>query len=224
MFDDARSEHRALIMEQQIEDTATTREIFQMQQGSDDPYREEGWTESPHLGNQHQHRILIGFLLTLALFGIAFDYFTNRQIEHACLVFINWVEANPFGWIVSVICVYALATILFVPGAILTMGCGFAFRSTFDSTANGVAFAAVAVFIGAFIGSLHSFLLGRYLFRDCVLWLARSYPILRAVDRGTHIILWVGYFIFHGCHLPPLFWHAPFSKKKQHESLRFLNF
>lgn len=41
-----------------------------------------------------------------------------------------------------------------------------------------------AVFFGASIGSTCSFLLGRYLFRDCVVGLASRYPIFRAVDRG----------------------------------------
>ena len=140
--------------------------------------REEG-------GNDDRKRIVLTTLLVLALMAIAVDYFTNRRIEAACVGFIHWVEIHPIKGVLAVIVVYTLATILFVPGAILTVGCGFAFRSAFDSTAKGVLFASIAVFVGAFIGSLGSFLLGRYLFRDCVLRLASNYPILRAVDRGV---------------------------------------
>lgn len=135
--------------------------------------------------NSRKKKALLGLTLALALTGIALDYFTTRRIEHACVAFIHWVEVHPFLGILAVIGVYTVATILFIPGAILTVGCGYAFRSAFDSTAEGVFFASVAVFIGAFIGSLSSFLLGRYLFRDCVLELASQYPILKAIDKGS---------------------------------------
>lgn len=174
------------------EDSPTTA-VFEMQHGSDLSYRrDEGWTEPNSTGDsrsQRNRRLLLGFLLATALLVIAVDYCTNRRIEQACVAFIDWVEENPVEGIFAVICVYILATILFVPGAILTVGCGFAFRSAFDSTTKGVAFASLAVFVGAFIGSLCSFLLGRYLFRDCVLRLASKYPILQAVDRGTQELL-----------------------------------
>lgn len=38
--------------------------------------------------------------------------------------------------------------------------------------------------MGATLGSICSFLLGRYLFRDAVLRLASHYPVFRAVDRA----------------------------------------
>lgn len=155
----------------------STFEIMQQQQEWNPP-------NTTNNNNDRRNRIIVSFLLLIALLLIAIDYFTNRRIEHACLSFIAWIEGHPIQGILAVIVVYTIATILFVPGAILTVGCGFAFRSAFDSTAKGVAFASVAVFIGAFIGSLASFLLGRYLFRDCVLRLASQYPILRAIDRG----------------------------------------
>lgn len=39
-----------------------------------------------------------------------------------------------------------------------------------------------SVFIGASFGSIISFLLGRYLFRNCVLQLASTYPLFQAID------------------------------------------
>ena len=49
---------------------------------------------------------------------------------------------------------------------------------------KGVALASIAVWIGASMGSIGSFLLGRYLFRDFVVAMARSYPLFQAIDRG----------------------------------------
>jgi len=132
-----------------------------------------------------RRRGFLVFFFAMAFMAIAVDYMTERRIEHACTNFIHWVEVHPLWGVLAVICVYIVATILFIPGAILTIGCGFAFRSAFDSTTKGVIFATVAVFFGAFLGSLCSFLLGRYLFRDWVLSLAAHYPVLRAIDRGT---------------------------------------
>ena len=80
--------------------------------------------------------------------------------------------------------------VLFVPGSILTVGCGFAFGSTFG-TRNGVALATVAVFVGASCGSVSSFLLGRYLFKDLVQNLIRQYPVFDAIDRGETTTLWL---------------------------------
>lgn len=74
-------------------------------------------------------------------------------------------------------------TVLFVPGSILTVGTGFAFGSAFGAF-KGVILASTAVFLGAFLGSMATFLLGRYLFRDCVVRMAASYPIFQAVDRA----------------------------------------
>ena len=69
-----------------------------------------------------RNRWILGSVLVLILICIGIDYCTNRNIERACWAFIHWVEENPFRGIVAVIGVYTLATILFVPGAILTIG------------------------------------------------------------------------------------------------------
>lgn len=169
---------------------------FEMQQGRRPPLdwsdEEAATTHAISHENassvQRTKRALVGVFLTLVISFIAIDYFTERRIEHACLAFISWVEKHPQWGVLAVICVYTVATILFIPGAILTVGCGFAFRSAFDSTVKGVAFASVAVFIGAFIGSLCSFLLGRYLLREYVLQLASGYPIMQAIDRGMSLV------------------------------------
>jgi uncharacterized membrane protein YdjX (TVP38/TMEM64 family) len=48
----------------------------------------------------------------------------------------------------------------------------------------GVFIATTAVFVGASLGSIFSFLLGRYLFRDCVYRLTESYTLFQAIDRA----------------------------------------
>lgn len=105
------------------------------------------------------------------------------QIQEATRLFLAWVETHPAWGVIAFILLYALATVLFVPGAILTIGCGFTFGSVFG-IGKGVALASVAVFVGATIGSIAAFLLGRYLFKDCVASLIRQYPTFEAIDRA----------------------------------------
>eukprot|EP00536_Pseudo-nitzschia_multiseries_P007238 jgi/Psemu1/286980/fgenesh1_pg.167_\ len=88
---------------------------------------------------------------------------------------------------IAVVLCYVVATICFVPGSLLSFGAGFAIGSSVDTTALGIALASSCVFIGASIGSICSFLLGRYLFRDCVLQLAFSYPIFQAIERALEM-------------------------------------
>lgn len=75
---------------------------------------------------------------------------------------------------------------LLVPGSILTFGTGFAFGNAFDQNVPlGVLVAATAVFVGAVLGSLCAFILGRYAFRDWVQrHLLEKYKIFRAVDKA----------------------------------------
>mmetsp|Transcript_35502 Transcript_35502/g.52003 ORF Transcript_35502/g.52003 Transcript_35502/m.52003 type:complete len:238 (+) Transcript_35502:364-1077(+) len=95
------------------------------------------------------------------------------------------MEFHPYAGVLVFILVYALCTVLFIPGAILTIGCGFTFGYVHDtSLTKAVIIASTTVFLGASLGSIMAFLLGRYLFRDCVLNMAKEYPMFEAVDRA----------------------------------------
>jgi uncharacterized membrane protein YdjX (TVP38/TMEM64 family) len=73
--------------------------------------------------------------------------------------FNEWVRSfGPWG-VVFYIGVYALATILFVPGWILTVGAGVAF---------GLFWGTFTALIGATIGATFAFLIARYMARDAV--------------------------------------------------------
>ncbi|KAL3912485.1 MAG: hypothetical protein SGARI_001131 [Bacillariaceae sp.] len=80
--------------------------------------------------------------------------------------------------------VYFVATVLFVPGTILTLGAGFVFSASFGSLGVGILLGVIAVFLGASAGATVSFLLGRYLLRDGVLKLSKKYKVFEALDRA----------------------------------------
>lgn len=56
---------------------------------------------------------------------------------------------------------------LFVPGLILALGAGYVF-SVIYGKAFGIFIGSIVVFLGATIGSILAFFLGRYVFRDYI--------------------------------------------------------
>jgi hypothetical protein len=145
-------------------------------------------TTSP---TQSRLRTAILALLVALVITCVIDARTSKHIETFYTLFTEWLSTHPVSGILVVIIVYIVATILFIPGSVLTIGVGYAFQGAFrQSTALAVLFSSTAVFIGASLGSIACLLLGRYLFRDYVLQLANHYPIFRAVDRGT---TWIPY-------------------------------
>lgn len=78
---------------------------------------------------------------------------------------------------------YFLATILFLPGSILTLGAGFTFAASFGM-GLGVLVGTLVVFIGAALGSIVAFLIARYLLRDQVRRLTKRYAIFEAIDSA----------------------------------------
>jgi uncharacterized membrane protein YdjX (TVP38/TMEM64 family) len=117
---------------------------------------------------------------------VVIDAKTTKYVETFFAIFTDWLSTHPESGIVAVIVLYVVATVLFVPGSILTIGTGFAFHHAFSqSIILAVLLSSMAVFIGACLGSIACFLLGRFLFRDIVLQMASQYPLFMAMDRGT---------------------------------------
>jgi uncharacterized membrane protein YdjX (TVP38/TMEM64 family) len=75
---------------------------------------------------------------------------------------LDWVANLGFWGPAAFIIIYNLATILFVPGSLLTLGAGVVF---------GVFWGSIYVSIGSVIGATFAFLIGRYFARD---WVAKK--------------------------------------------------
>jgi uncharacterized membrane protein YdjX (TVP38/TMEM64 family) len=80
---------------------------------------------------------------------------------------------------VGLVAVYVVATVLFIPGFILTLGAGFAF---------GVVRGTIAVSVGATLGASSAWLLGRTLARGFIERRVAGNPKFRALDEaiGEH--------------------------------------
>ncbi len=89
--------------------------------------------------------------------------------------FNQWVGGlGPIGVVIFII-VYALATVLFVPGSVLTVGAGFIF---------GLTVGVFAVSIGSTIGAALAFLISRYIARRKIEALASRNEKFKAIDRA----------------------------------------
>lgn len=129
-------------------------------------------------------KLITALLLISVLTFVIIDSLTTKYVYTAFQSFLTWVSNNLVAGVFAFMGVYCIATIAFIPGSILTLGGGFVF-GTAVGLGPGVALASAAVFVGASLGAIGSFLLGRYLLRD---WVGRrlvgKYPLITALDEG----------------------------------------
>ena len=89
---------------------------------------------------------------------------------------LDWVgKLGPWGPVIFV-GLYVVATVLFIPGSVLTLGAGAVF---------GVALGCICVSIGATLGATAAFLVGRYLARDAVARKIEKNEKFAAIDRAV---------------------------------------
>ncbi|MEM7726430.1 MAG: TVP38/TMEM64 family protein [Cyanobacteria bacterium P01_A01_bin.45] len=115
--------------------------------------------------------VLLGILVASLI--IAAKQFNIQGFFHNSLLWINNLGIfAPIAFIV----IYNLATLLFVPGSVLTIkgGCFF-----------GLFWGSVYVIIAATFGAVVAFLVGRYLSRDWVCKQLSKKPKFQAIDRAV---------------------------------------
>lgn len=89
---------------------------------------------------------------------------------------LEWIQGLGAVGAIAFMVLYAVATVAFLPGSILTLGAGVVF---------GVVEGSIYVFIGAMIGAILAFLVGRYLARDWVSQKIEGNDKFRAVDKAV---------------------------------------
>lgn len=128
-------------------------------------------------------KIAVALVLVAIIVFVVVDSLTIMNVRNGVNSFLEWIQNNPGPGVVVFALVYFVATILFIPGSILTLGSGFVFSASFG-LGIGVLLGTLAVFVGASAGAIASFLLGRYLMRDCVSKLSKKYSIFEALDNA----------------------------------------
>lgn len=97
------------------------------------------------------------------------------EVQKSVAVLLQWISnLGAWGAFIFVV-IYILATVLFVPGLILTMGAGFLF---------GVIQGAALVSIASTLGAGTAFLIGRYLARDWVARKVSGHPRFHQIDEA----------------------------------------
>jgi uncharacterized membrane protein YdjX (TVP38/TMEM64 family) len=114
--------------------------------------------------------------LALGTLAIAAVVVVARRAGAYLPAFAEWVNGLGLWGPVVFIIGYALATVAFLPGAILTLAAGAIF---------GVAAGVVCVFIAAVLGSCAAFLVARYLTRSAVERRLAGNPRFAAIDRAV---------------------------------------
>src|SRR5216683_405301 len=104
---------------------------------------------------------------------LALKFFHVQDLLKSAL---DWIgKLGPWGPVIFV-GLYVVATVLFIPGSVLTLGAGAVF---------GVALGSVCVSIGATLGATAAFLVGRYLARDAIARKIAKHETFAAIDRAV---------------------------------------
>src|SRR6267142_1225477 len=112
--------------------------------------------------------VAAGIVIVLAL-----KYLHVQDLLKAAL---DWTgKLGPCGPVIFV-GLYVVATVLFVPGSVLTLGAGAVF---------GVALGSVCVSISATLGATAAFLVGRYLARDAIARKIQKNEKFATIDRAV---------------------------------------
>ncbi|MEB3290873.1 MAG: TVP38/TMEM64 family protein [Leptolyngbya sp.] len=106
---------------------------------------------------------------------------------------LQWIEGLGWVGVLAFIGLYALATVAFVPGSALTLGGGAVF---------GLLKGTLAVFIGATLGAILAFWVGRYLARD---WVRRQLEGREAFASMDQAVARAGFKIVLLTRLSPVF-------------------
>jgi uncharacterized membrane protein YdjX (TVP38/TMEM64 family) len=134
--------------------------------------------------NNRVAKIIVAILLVaFILFVILDSTIGEGWVGDTVTSFLEWIEENPVAGLFAFMIVYFVATVLFVPGSILTLGAGFVFANAFG-LGPGLLLGTLAVFFGASSGAIVAFLLGRFLLRDWVSRWTKKYTIFLALDKA----------------------------------------
>lgn len=113
--------------------------------------------------------------LAILIVGLVALALVARQVGDSIPRFVGWIDGLGFWGPVAFIVGYALATVAFVPGLLLTLAGGAVF---------GLASGTLYVFIGATLGATAAFLIARYVARQAIEAKLRDNPRFLAIDRA----------------------------------------
>ena len=124
-------------------------------------------------------------LIALTLFGVFCTVISERSFIYDKIgLFIGWMsEHKVLGPLILCFAVM-LGEVFFLPGSMLCIGAGFAFKRAYGELRFAMVVGSTACVIGASVGAILTMLLGRYVFRNAAENLYRKYPVLHALNKA----------------------------------------
>ena len=123
-------------------------------------------------------------LIVTTSFYVLYDLIFLGHVQQAIISSLEWCTRNPYGAVFSFLGIFVVATLLFVPPALLYFGAGYAFAQMCGGLVPGALAAAMVSFLGSLLGAILAFLRSRYMMRDLVLLFAQRFPLVQALDRA----------------------------------------
>ena len=123
--------------------------------------------------------IILTVLITIIILMIVF----REEVSDTTTEFLEWLGENPIEGTICLSLIYIVATLIFIPGSLLTLGAGVALQAALKKTWLAIIIGTIGVWIGAWIGSNLAMLIGRYLFRDSAAKMAKKYRVINAIDK-----------------------------------------
>ncbi len=112
----------------------------------------------------------------LAVLAIAALVFLGRQAGGALQQFATWIDALGVWGPLAFMLGYAIATLAFIPGSLLTLAAGALF---------GIAWGTLYVFVAASVGACAAFLVARYVARGTIERRLEGNPKFAAIDEAV---------------------------------------
>jgi uncharacterized membrane protein YdjX (TVP38/TMEM64 family) len=132
--------------------------------------------------------------ITVLLLEITFQKLNVKiSIRDATESALLWIKSLGTIGVIAFMIIYNLATILFIPGSLLTLGGGALY---------GLVWGSIYVFIAATFGATFAFLIGRYFARGWISEKIRNHLTFRAIDAAVAI---AGFKIVLLTRLSPIF-------------------
>ncbi len=119
---------------------------------------------------------VIYFLVTTPALAESVGDSAGFNLQQLFLNALTWIEGLGVVGGIAFIAIYIAATVAFLPGSILTLGAGVVF---------GVLLGSVYVFIGATLGAIAAFLVGRYLARGWISKKIEGNQKFAAIDKAV---------------------------------------
>lgn len=118
---------------------------------------------------------IIRWLSMLVILGALLTIIRSLPIDQALAAMNGWISGMGIWGPIVLAVVYVVATVLFIPGTILTLAAGALF---------GLGVGTVTVSVGSTLGASLAFLISRYVARDKVAAIARGNRRFGAIDRA----------------------------------------